>query len=121
MSFSFIDSDNIRLILFYCSTRIRLSCGMVSVSWTSAVAGRSGLFLSIQPPAWESSARLSSAAPVLPPLLPACLCPNLSSYLFVYCVIYFLSKELGPKHLETANKLSSIAMAVLSALTLFKS
>lgn len=31
-----------------------------------------------------------------------------------------LSKELEPKHLETANKLSSIAMAVLSALTLFK-
>ncbi len=32
-----------------------------------------------------------------------------------------LSKELEPKHLETANKLSSIAMAVLSALELFKS
>ena len=32
-----------------------------------------------------------------------------------------LSKELEPKHLEKANQLASIAMAVLSALTLFKS
>lgn len=32
-----------------------------------------------------------------------------------------LSKELEPKHLEKAEKISSIAMAVLSALTLFKS
>lgn len=31
-----------------------------------------------------------------------------------------LSKELEPKHLEKAEKISSIAMAVLSALTLFK-
>lgn len=31
-----------------------------------------------------------------------------------------LSKELEPKHLDKAEKISSIAMAVLSALTLFK-
>lgn len=32
-----------------------------------------------------------------------------------------LSKELEPKYLEKANHLASISMAVLSALTLFKS
>lgn len=33
----------------------------------------------------------------------------------------YLSKELAPEHLETANKLAGIGSAILSALSLFKS
>lgn len=34
--------------------------------------------------------------------------------------LQYLAKQLGPDYLETANKLSSIGNAILSALTLFK-